>query len=378
MVIVIADDFSGAAEIGGIGHRYGLNTEVQLKPAINSSADLIVIDANTRSMSRDDANYKTRELVAALKKAKRPFRLFKKVDSVMRGHIAEETIVIQEGMGYKRVLLLPANPGRGRKIMNGAYYLNGITLDQTVFSADPDFPISSALVEKTIKPHSSKLPYQHIGRGDNLPASSFITGDVETKEDIRHYLSQTGESDLCVGAAECFEGFLENLGYISSESAATVPAFPYTLIVNGSTVKVEGERGLFKKWDIPYSSMPDISEESNWHSSVLQLLQKHPAVVVAIDYPLNRENNQPAIFLDRFVELVHYISIAIGPENIHLGLTGGATASAIIRNIGIEKLEVRSEIVPGVVTLEGEKGLFTVKPGSYPWPESFFSDLQKR
>ena len=30
MVFVLADDFSGAAEIGGIGHRYGLRAEIQL------------------------------------------------------------------------------------------------------------------------------------------------------------------------------------------------------------------------------------------------------------------------------------------------------------------------------------------------------------
>ena len=40
MVFVLADDFSGAAEIGGIGHRYGLRTEVQLSLDLNTAADL--------------------------------------------------------------------------------------------------------------------------------------------------------------------------------------------------------------------------------------------------------------------------------------------------------------------------------------------------
>ena len=66
MLIVIADDFSGAAEIGGIGWRYGLNAEVQLTFDPRSNADLIVIDADTRSLTKDDAIMKTESLVNGL------------------------------------------------------------------------------------------------------------------------------------------------------------------------------------------------------------------------------------------------------------------------------------------------------------------------
>jgi D-threonate/D-erythronate kinase len=379
MLIVIADDFTGAAEMGGIGYRYGLSTEVQLQPDLSSTADLIVIDADTRSMSEADAVRKTKELADILKKSGKKLTLFKKVDSVMRGYIAIESRIIQQELGYKRVLLLPANPLRGRKIMSGSYYLDGITLDQTIFSADPDFPIGSALVEKVIKPDTAGFTHQHISYKDKLPATSFITGDVETKNDIQHYVEQLNDDDLCAGAAECFEVFLEKLGNKPvNVKAKEENHFPYTLIINGSTVKRPGEKGLFTKAGIPYSSIPDVKEESDWQKSILQQLKEHFAIVVAIDDPLNRDNNRPTIYLDRYVKLVHFIISEIGMEKIHFGLTGGATASAIIRSMGIKRLEVKKEVIPGVVTLQGEKGLFTVKPGSYEWPASFFDDLSKR
>jgi hypothetical protein len=378
MLIVIADDFTGAAEMGGIGYRYGLTTEVQLQPDLNSSADIIVIDADTRSMSERDAVIATKEIVDVLKNSGKKFRLFKKVDSVMRGYIAAESAVIQKELGYKRVLLLPANPSRGRKILIGAYYVDGITLDQTIFSADPDFPISSALVEKVIKPTESGFSHKHIYASDKLPSVSFITGDVETKKDIKHYIDQLNEDDLCAGAAESFEMFLEKLGYtVSASQTGNEVSTYYTLVVNGSTVKRAGERSLFKQVDIPYSSMPAEGEEGNWQQSVLRELKEHAAVVVAIDDPLKKDSDHPTIYLDRFVKLVHYISSEIGIEKIHFALTGGATASAIIRSLGVKRLKVKKEIIPGVVTLEGEKGLFTVKPGSYGWPESFFTNPAK-
>lgn len=378
MLIVIADDFTGAAEMDGIGYRYGLSTEIQLQPDLNSTAELIVIDADTRSMSEADAVRKTQALADLLKNAGKDITLFKKVDSVMRGYIAVESRIIQKELGYKRVVLLPANPSRGRKIMSGSYYLDGITLDQTIFSADPDFPISSALVEKVIKPKDAGFTYQHLSSHDAFPGVSFITGDVETKKDIEHYMDQLSDDDLCAGAAECFEVFLEKRGYKPATIMATGQNRPYTLIVNGSTVKRPGERAGFKLAGIPYSSMPDVKDENTWQTSILQQLNEHYAVVVAIDDPLNRDNNRPTVYLDRYVKLVHYITSEIGMEKIHFGLTGGATASAIIRSMSIKRLVVKKEVTPGVVTLEGDKGLFTVKPGSYAWPERFFDNLSKR
>ena len=90
MVFVLADDFSGAAEIGGIGHRYGLRTEIQLKLDIDSRADLVVLDTDTRSLTEDEATKKIFDIATALKKWNRPFHLFKKIDSVMRGHLIPE------------------------------------------------------------------------------------------------------------------------------------------------------------------------------------------------------------------------------------------------------------------------------------------------
>ena len=68
MVIVLADDFSGAAEIGGIGHRYGLRTEVQLSLDLSTAADLVVLDTNTRSLGEGEAAKKIFDTGTALKK----------------------------------------------------------------------------------------------------------------------------------------------------------------------------------------------------------------------------------------------------------------------------------------------------------------------
>ncbi len=56
-ILVIADDFTGAAEIGGIAHLFGLSVKMQtgLSGPGDTTEDVVVIDTNTRSFSPEKA-----------------------------------------------------------------------------------------------------------------------------------------------------------------------------------------------------------------------------------------------------------------------------------------------------------------------------------
>src|SRR5688500_15220358 len=116
MLVVLADDFSGAAEIGGIAWRYGLQAEIQLKFTDDTDSDIIIIDTDSRGLSQADAIKKIEQLVSDLKKTNCTIQ-FKKVDSVFRGHVVAEINVLQQWFNYDTIFLLPANPNRGRKIV---------------------------------------------------------------------------------------------------------------------------------------------------------------------------------------------------------------------------------------------------------------------
>lgn len=388
LLIVIADDFSGASEIGGIGQRYGLDAEVQLKFDAESSADLIVIDTNTRSLNRAEALRKTKELVNDLKKCGRPFRLFKKVDSVMRGHIVGEINVLQQHFHFNKILVMPANPDKGRKIINGQYLVNGEPLDQTVFAKDPDFPIRSSFVEDILNAEKSLLPHVHLSPNHSPPVDSLITGEVGSRPDLKKYINIVSENDLCCGAGECFEAFLENLGYSAQtkmKEESGLGNIPYTLIINGSTVRSPEEEVLLSRLQIPRTSLPgnwsgnafrlSKEAESNWHREVSALLHTHRVLSIRIDHPVKSIKGPSELFSAYFVKLIHYITDKINRKDIRLCLTGGATSSAIIRKLGLERLKVKEEVAPGVVTLTGGNdapGAITIKPGSYLWAESVY------
>jgi uncharacterized protein YgbK (DUF1537 family) len=57
----------------------------------------------------------------------------------------------------------------------------------------------------------------------------------------------------------------------------------------------------------------------------------------------------------------------------HVFAEGGATAVALARQMGWSRLRVTAALAPGVVTLSPQDGssmLFTMKPGTYLWPQT--------
>src|SRR5207249_3716119 len=148
MIAVIADDLTGAAELGAVGNRYGLNAEVVtgmlLKddeperrsptrrdpsdlnrteskgsaPAGNAAADLICIDTDSRSCPPEEARRRVGQAAKALL-ASGAKGIYKKVDSILRGHVVAEIESLMSELGLQRALLLPANPTLGRVIRDG-------------------------------------------------------------------------------------------------------------------------------------------------------------------------------------------------------------------------------------------------------------------
>ena len=149
MIIVIADDITGAAEIAGAALRYKLNTMLTIGYAdVPQSTQVWVIATDTRSVSRADAVNTVNGIIGRLDK--KDNILFKKTDSVLRGHVAAELNAMLKGMRYSKALLIPQNPSRGRIIRDGIYYINGEPVDKTQFRHDPEFPITTSEVRNIL------------------------------------------------------------------------------------------------------------------------------------------------------------------------------------------------------------------------------------
>src|SRR6185369_4965941 len=124
MIGVIADDLTGAAELGAVGWRHGLNAEVIVSGEISESVDVVCVDTDSRSCRPEEAGRRAAMAAAKLRQAGARW-IYKKVDSVLRGQVTAEVEAIMKELGVNRALLAPANPSLGRVIQEGRYFVRG-------------------------------------------------------------------------------------------------------------------------------------------------------------------------------------------------------------------------------------------------------------
>lgn len=130
-IVMIADDLSGAADCAVSCAIQGLRTVVQLSETQQSksehpddAAQVLAIDAATRSMSADRAAA-TVGRIAAMYEHSAGRVLFKKLDSLLRGHIGPELAAIRCGRTPAVVVMVPALPAQGRTTIDGCQWLHG-------------------------------------------------------------------------------------------------------------------------------------------------------------------------------------------------------------------------------------------------------------
>ncbi|MBR6605061.1 MAG: hypothetical protein IKK92_04220 [Prevotella sp.] len=294
-MLIIADDITGAAEIAGIAWRKGLKVRLMVyQPNMpttplsswrGAGGEALILATDTRSGTEEEAVKTIEELATCLYSGVQECRsvgvqtlpsstsnsstrqlvnlstdasnlstcqlvnsstdiIFKKTDSVLRGHVAAELQALMRVTGKQKALLIPQNPSKGRIVKDGIYYINGTPLDQTSFAYDPEFPAKTAEAKKLLKRSAGvqecrssdnswtsnlSSPSSHLssisspkgedGRGLLLP-------DATTLEEIREHVAKADNDTLFAGGADMFEAVVDYLLGVQecrSEGVQTLP-----------------------------------------------------------------------------------------------------------------------------------------------------------
>lgn len=386
MIVAIADDFTGAAEIAGIGLRYGLKVDIETKVISNSEADLLVIATDTRSLTVSEAQKELQQICSSLNKLKYEW-IFKKTDSVLRGHIYDEILTLSKSLNIKKSLLVPANPLLGRTIKDGVYFINGRPLHESKFSNDPEYCLTNSNVKDILgnKPHISILkPNQ------NIKKDGFFIGESQTIEDINIWAGKIKKDILPAGAANFFSTLLEIIGYKKQhrnnerplevgERKIFVCGSAYSRI-NDNTLKIIKKRSevLPMPENIFNNPVSDNREALVWKDNIIGSLIINKTVVMEIDQPIIRNKKFSKKLRDIISQVVNSIFEEITVDE--LLISGGATVYSIVENMEINKISPVEELAPGVIRSKvSDKYDFylTIKPGSYKWPESLLARATK-
>src|SRR6201999_2378284 len=78
--LIIADDLTGAAEIGAIAVEFGLTAHLGCGRIPQAQADVLVVDTNTRPLASEDAAAQLKSILATVDPAQFDL-IYKKTDS---------------------------------------------------------------------------------------------------------------------------------------------------------------------------------------------------------------------------------------------------------------------------------------------------------
>ncbi len=143
---IIADDFTGASDsavqFGAIGRtvRLILGGLDSITKEIRKNTDVVVVNTDTR-FSSSNAAYLTVMDTATVFKTAGQFQFFKKIDSTLRGNIAEETAAVMAATGYRFAIVAPAAPRNHRTVVDGHCMVNGTMVTLTTAGKDPFTPV---------------------------------------------------------------------------------------------------------------------------------------------------------------------------------------------------------------------------------------------
>lgn len=355
MIAVLADDFTGAAEIAGCASRSGHVVHLNLSiEAVGDSdpGDFVIVDTDTRLLSAGEAGERVTAAVKALQSG-RPRQWYKKIDSVLRGNVFPEIEAMLAGLPSRtNAIVAAANPARGRCIRGGQYEIDGVPLHRTNFKEDPFHPARSACVESLVGGAPSHIRFP----------------DIENTFDLQKLAESMDRNTLAAGASEFFcavFGIPE-----SSRGNPHLPPGGKRLWVSGSRATLEYRRDQFEVSGI---SMVEAALARDWLTGASAALQQGREV--ALECPREKVCDSSQL-LSELVDAFVGLMATEKPDQIFV--EGGATARACADGMGWTSFQVGKECAPGVVALrpvESPGSIIVVKPGSYLWPREWFTGV---
>lgn len=414
-VIVLADDLTGANDVGLQLHDLGLSCGSLIFRKLKrlnkeykyfvSKVDILVIDTESRLISSDMSYKKLRELLRIIKRYKTQ-KYYKKIDSTLRGNIGYEIDACIDELGLDIVPLVPAFPEMQRRTVYGNQYVNKKLLENTEFALDILNQIHTSSILKLISQQSkykcALIDIDTINKGTKFIKSKIdklrqdgnkiLIFDCVDNEDLKTIGSVVQNFKLVCGASVLAkEFFKKNLK--NKNKLQTNVFLPMHRKVHCSINMSDGIVCII-------GSLKDITaKQVKYIKSVLNpyVLKISPRMLLEniqlIKKSISKETkNDIIIHLSNDINSLKYISQLIKSSSVQktvkrislkLGeiakyfvnklkfnkfvLSGGATAVGVCNKLNIPFLLLTKRIFTGIpLTYSVKGGLYIVtKPGGF-------------
>lgn len=396
-LVVLADDYTGAVDTGiqfaklGIAAGYYQDMDRFEKALTSGEQEVYVMNTMSRHLTGQEAHEKVRTCAEAAA-AGGVAHIIKKTDSGLRGNIGSELSGLLRGTGQDELVFIPAYPKMNRVTRQGIHWIDGIPVRESVFGRDPFEPVVSSLVAELASWGNMPVCSRALKRSSMEPECTgeeevreadfegIQVWDAETEEDIRTIAGrrlETGRKQAypclwagCAGLAEILAEMLP-FTYNRKEEVTLPERF---LTVCGSVNAVTQAQVMYAQASgfirVVLSEAGQLTEGyaaskegRDLTDAVLKSCMPGQAVIVDTGFPSSEQIREQAARAGyseteagsrSAVALGELLCMVSGQKNPPvLMIIGGDTLQAYMDRKGFEEIELRRELMPGVVLLRG-------------------------
>ncbi|PRY66205.1 uncharacterized protein YgbK (DUF1537 family) [Vreelandella songnenensis] len=389
-LVILADDLSGAADCAVSYAAKGLSTTVELTAQSRADSHIAVFDTDSRHLPPVEAANLCLETWRL--NGSSDLKLYKKIDSTLRGNWAEEVAALIPEAGM--AIVAPAMPAMKRVTRQARQYIDQTPVEESEVWRNEQLAgradIVVMLAHQGVK--SAHLPLATLRKSSIETLTRWfaeqrentlraVVCDAETDEDLKRIASATQsiEGAFWVGSAGLSQALSH---YAGSDSSSAVPV---RTEVNGPVLVVVGSMSPISHRQIDYLTQQagealgvfrvDIHALLNASTAPDTLLNAQAALERGEDVLVTLDQQTPDASINGYA-LSRRLAYYLGPQLGGLGgliATGGETAKALLSAGGIERLSLTDELEPGVVLSLDDHGLPVVtKAGGFGKDSSLY------
>ena len=356
--LIIADDITGSCDTGLQLKRRGIETVVTLDAAsVGLQNCSYVLDTESRSLKGDTAFALLNEMLTDVD-MNAYNHVVKKVDSTLRGPIANEIAALDSVFIPDLIIFMPALPDLGRITINGVQMLHGKPITQTELANDPKTPVKEDNIQKLLEAVYNE-PVRHVNTNDIEQGNfNFIDGrlfsfDATSNTHMQTVAAaaiKTGKTILWVGSA----GIVDALMAIEMHQYPSIALVASLSETSRDQVLYAVEKGA-GMLTLPTVDMLEFNMDKIefWAAKAISVLENNRDVIIVSDAVFNREVLEKHNIEDASKNVQRFMGVLaadiISRINVSgVFVTGGDTAMGFLKAIEATGLQIVNEVQIGL------------------------------
>lgn len=329
---LIADDFTGALDSGVQFVRAGLTTRFVLQQS-HGEVQVRVVTTESRNVDESTAverNHRAVQLCGST-------RLFKKIDSTMRGHVGAEIEAVLTASGLARAVVCPAAPDAGRMVEHGRLLVDGIPLHETAFAHDPHWPAHTCMIDELLHRPSTHIESVTPAAIAAAP-TAIVYVDARTNDDLAAIARATQDAGaLPCGSLGLARAWAALLCTPHPAPPAAPPNFRLPILVVAGSRHPTTHAQLAQLFDAGVESFGPHDALDR----IVSALNRRGAAVLRSPSELVAGGASDALAACA-ARVLHAVELDA------LVLTGGDTAAAVCRAVDVDAVDIGGELAVGV------------------------------